>query len=430
MWRKTDSAVVFKLSLIALALISSFYIFYGSVHLLVHYHGGVDLEGRVIEQQYVYRGVYPALANPENGYPRAHLIVPYVDRELDISFFEGIKNNFEGVTAKQGRKTYSTGYLPWSYFNATLFFPPFVSQWEWANIKWYFWALNLLCLLLTALLVYQKTKAMGVQWALVAAFLPIANVATHLNLKNGNYAIIVVFCLFLFLHCIERKNQFGAFLAICLALIKPNISMLFVLITLVRRQFVLAAGIVIYLIVATLVISNVTQSSVYSMFEAFFDNFADFAQKRTDLMLYVESIVAQFGFAEHYLDTLVYLLLFISACLSYAFIVLVSRFKIDNLTLFAGIAVISRVGMYHRNYDDSMLVFLLLALFYLFHKTRHHIDFLCFILVGLTLWLPIGEYASKEVKSIKVIIWLASMAWLFFRHWQGTKIDDKSQNTA
>jgi hypothetical protein len=86
------------------------------------------------------------------------------------------------------------------------------------------------------------------------------------------------------------------------------------------------------------------------------------------------------------------------------------------LTRAAILCVMARLWMYHRRYDDMMLVFLLLALAIAALEHEKKTSFIPFCLVGATLWLPLREsHHTPPVVLTKVAIWLGALGWLVTR---------------
>jgi hypothetical protein len=76
-------------------------------------------------------------------------------------------------------------------------------------------------------------------------------------------------------------------------------------------------------------------------------------------------------------------------------------------TSFAVLSVIARLWMYHRRYDDTMLIFLLVVLGGLTLRRPSAWRLIVFGLVGLSLWLPLREQDQTAViVAGRVFAWL------------------------
>jgi hypothetical protein len=80
------------------------------------------------------------------------------------------------------------------------------------------------------------------------------------------------------------------------------------------------------------------------------------------------------------------------------------------LILFAIPAVIGRLWMYHRRYDDAMLVFLLVPLGLLALSRRTPATLVSFLIVGLSLSAPPRDSdQTTAVILAKVLVWIVGL---------------------
>src|SRR5205085_87263 len=103
------------------------------------------------------------------------------------------------------------------------------------------------------------------------------------------------------------------------------------------------------------------------------------------------------------------LICFVSGLIAGCFLIWQSR-HCSPLVLFAIAATIGRLWMYHRRYDDCMLVFLFVPLLTAAWKSPTSLPLLCVALLGLSLWFPLREPDQIAfVVSAKIASWVAAL---------------------
>jgi hypothetical protein len=79
---------------------------------------------------------------------------------------------------------------------------------------------------------------------------------------------------------------------------------------------------------------------------------------------------------------------------------------------FAVAAVAGRLWTYHRDYDNGMLLFLLVAVGRLALERGSPWRLLAFLAVGASLWAPARLTAAMPVPLAQHLVWIAGLAWL------------------
>ena len=173
-----------------------------------------DLERRWIEQQYIFAG--------QNPYD-----VAFEQRRRAGGLTGGVPPPREsGVMAEVG-VPWDVDYPPWAYFTACAFFWP-----DRSSTPYWFAGWQAMSLVIVLRWVCRATPTTG----LALRVLPLGAIAAFgsicTTVGTGNYGVIVLACLTLSLEFGERNWHLASGIALGVALLKPNLSGLFVLIPL------------------------------------------------------------------------------------------------------------------------------------------------------------------------------------------------------
>jgi hypothetical protein len=348
------------------------YLLRGYYFLLFSEIGAGDLFARWQEQQYIYRGLYP--------YPLPNQPSNYLPAIGEIR---------------------SGGYPAWAFFSGFLVFPHI----SWASLRIYQAFLNALSLGVLTLFAYQLGQPHSKSKALfaTASCLAISSHATTLGL--GQYGIIINAFLISF-YWLFKRHQIGAGLLLGLALGKPNISAFFLLPLLIKGKYKAVIAFFLYIALATLSIITLTRVNLVSVFKGLYEQLYYFGDHGYTAVTVFSSLGVRPEMATLLLGGMV--------C-SIGMIFLRSLRHQPLLSLFAMSSVMGRVALYHRVYDNVMLVFLLAALMSLFFQSGKRNDLFIFILVGVTLWIPAKLTDFSIVQIAQTIIWISSLIYLLMR---------------
>lgn len=364
--------VLFFVSILLIS-ISLIYLAIGFYNLVVVENLAIDLFGRWKEQQYIYQGVYPYDAM--KGSPN---IIPEI----------GTIN--------------SGGYPPWSFFTGFVFLPPI----SWELTRLYHGLLNIMSILVSAVFAYQIGLPYSRSKALfsVAAILAITGHKSTLGM--GQYGIIINALLIFMFWLIQKNKNIWAGLIFGIAMVKPNISASYFLILIIQKRLKAILAFSLYIILGSINIWIITKLTPIYMLNKIFEQSKYFADKGYSG---IDAITA-FGFDPKQAT----LLLGIIALLVLSIIIYLCR-NYSLLNLFAICSVIGRVCIYHRHYDNVMLIFLLLALLKITFENRNRLNILFLSLVSLSLWLPatVIDYANLEV--VQLVIWTIALGHILIQ---------------
>lgn len=334
--------------------------------------GARDLLERWREQQYIYLKTYPY----------------YMDRA--------------DIDPRLGRVR-SGGYPPWAFFTGFFIFPNI----SWTLTRFYQVILNIVSLGILSRFAYQIGVPFGrsIAYFFVVACLAISSNSTTLN--NGQYGIIINAFLIGVYHFVQTGKNSLAGIFLGLALAKPNISAFYLFSLAIDRRFrsiLVAFG---YIISATLYISWITKLDFRNVIARFLYQIKYVADDGFSSI----NILAKMGISTEFA-------LFLVSSIALGLSVVIFR-KLQNtplLILFAFASVTGRVLIYHRSYDDVMLVFLLLALLQLAFQNPNRYNIGSVFLAGLTLWIPLGlQNRIPYWHSFQLFIWIILLFYLFSR---------------
>ncbi|GFE71023.1 glycosyltransferase family 87 protein [Chroococcus sp. FPU101] len=361
--------ITFILLVLSLAYLSK-----GFYNLVLNEKSAKDLFQRWQEQQYIYQGAYP----------------------YDV-----------GKTIKVDPKIgmiRSGGYPPWAFFTGFLFVPPI----SWNLTRLYFGLLNIISLVVLALFAFHlgKPYSCSKAWFSMAASLAISSHTTSLN--NGQYGIIINAFLILMYWSLYKNWNLLAGLAFGVAMIKPNISALYIFVLLIRRRIKALISFSIYLTFATLVICYLTKLSPFYLMEGMFRYSSYFAKQGYSLI----NVLMNFG-----LDSEV--ATFVAPLLGLIVITIISYLcrNYSLLTLFAIASFVGRVWTYHRVYDNVMLIFLVFALLNLTFQNPKKLNIIVLSLLLITLWLPARITTLPYVEISQMAIWVISLVYLLIQEY-------------
>jgi hypothetical protein len=367
-----------RLATALLILLGLVYLVNGILTLTSSNFGG-DLRTRWREQHYLIGGIDP----------------------YDISVqFKGMKPNAaERVRiAKHNLQNEPiidpSGYPPWGLAASFMFIP--TGQLHRAQV--FFAAICLLALGLTVWLTYILGRHWGAWPGLLMAAAVFAMFSNASTLRLGQYGLILNAFLFLYLWTSAKGQQIGAGLAMAVAAIKPNFSVLQVAVMLFRRQWVSAALVAVVSAAASLIPWVLTGVDPIEMTQQMLHQSAYTSEGGTSLLQVVRSFMP-YPLAATALGLV-----------GLAFTLLLG-WHYRNSSPLVGVsvaAVIGRICLYHRQYDNIMLMFPLLVLGLLALIIRKPWAWIVFAINGATLWMPIpySAYSPLFIMAMSAV-WLA-----------------------
>jgi len=374
-----------------LLLVGAAYLGRGFTFLLLQRYSLTDFKHRWGEQRYVYNG--------QNPYDVVELIAAQHAKQPppECSRDNRVDPRIGPLYFRQG------GYPPWAFVTGALFVLPAAFPIA-CN---YYAVLNALALVLTFLWAYHMGRSHSRASGLVLGAAALAIFGNYKTLQVGQYGILVNGLLIGLYYLLVRHRRWLAGVAYGMAALKPQISALFAIIFLVRRQWASLLAATAYIGLASLGTWALTKTNPIEMLSQMYDmgqkwvdsSYSTFTQVLVELHVdkkIVTPVVAILGL----LSTGVLMWLWRNGSM---------------LTLFAIAATIGRLWSYHRNYDDVMLIFLVVALGKTVLARPSLWTVFAFILVGLTLWVPVPSLHKLyplELQLIQIFGWLFGLAVL------------------
>ncbi|MGB3757363.1 MAG: glycosyltransferase family 87 protein, partial [Rivularia sp. (in: cyanobacteria)] len=283
-----------------------------------------------------------------------------------------------------------------------VFLPPI----SWELTRFYHLILNIVSILVLAVFAYQIGFPYGKSKALFTLTACLAVSSHKSTLEMGQYGIILNALLILVFWLIQNNKNIWAGLIFGIAMVKPNISAPYFLILIIHKRFQAIISFFIYIIFGSINIWIITKLTPIYMINKILKqskHFADkgysgihaftalgFDPKQATILLGIIGILT--------ITTIIYL------CRNYSL-----------LNLFAICSVIGRICIYHRIYDNLMLMFLLLAIIQITFDNLNKLNIFLLTLVSLSLWLPaiIIDFANLEFAQI--VIWIAALGHILIQ---------------
>jgi hypothetical protein len=362
----------------ALALLFAVYLVLGFVD-FVQDSGGHDLQQRWVQENYVARGVNPHLVYPKTIQRTG--ANEFLDPEIGYSV--GISNP------------------PWSYALNMLLVPPI----DWAWTKIHYAVLTVIFLVLQSWWIYRLAAPHEVVVRLFLVFSCLAFYANYMTIGLGQYSIVINLGIAGMLLGLERGRPVLAGLAFCLAMVKPQTTLLLILVPIVKGEWkcVVSAGLL--LCVTTLAVAGWVGDSPQAMLLQVLDGASDL----TDSINFgLPHLLTRAGLEAGGV---------VPGMLFFGFLttILVYRLRAAPTVLLATIPlVVGQLWTYSRRYDHTNLYVLvaLLGLLALDRKGRRH--WAAFLLVGASLWLPTSsEIWVLWLPLLQFAIWIGALFVLF-----------------
>jgi hypothetical protein len=367
---------------------------------------------RWLEQRYVYNGQNPYDVVQLVRARRFNLPLPECTRDNRVDPAIGTPYQRAG------------GYPPWTFLSVA----PIVLPTRWGIAAAYFAFLNLLALLITFVWAYgigqPRSQAAGV-------FLGAAVLAAFGNFKSlevGQYGILVN-ALLVCVYWLVQKRRFAASgILFGLATLKPQISVLFGLAFLVRRQWRTLATATAYVALASIVTWVLTKTNPVEMLEQMYalgQSWVDHPNPSVHQQIPLGCCSFSSVLLDLHLDRKIATPVSAISGLVMAGALMSFWRNSSTLTLFAIAATMGRLWSYHRPYDDVMLIFLLVALGKLALTHRSLGTVVAFCLVGLSLWAPLTDnFPPMPVQIAMISSWLFGLAILLAAEPRTGQVED------
>ena len=393
---------------VVLLLVSAAWVVLGLYSLLVM-NFALDIRMRWVEQRYVYNGQNPYDIVELVTALREHRPPPECPRDNRIDPHIGPPYHRQG------------GYPPWAFPTAALFILPT----GFLVTRIYYSVLNLLALTVIFVWAYRLGRPHSRAGGVFLAAAALAIFGFYRTLEVGQYGILINGLLIGVYYLVEKHKPVSAGIVYGMAAMKPQISALFAVSFLVRRQWKSLVAATAYVVMASLVTWALTKTNPIEMLSQM-QHLVHRWIYHPDL--YVEYIDPKEGGP------------FPQGCSSISFMLMYFHVDWDiatplgavlgllatgiltwlwrnssTLTLFAIAATAGRLWSYHLPYDNAMLVFLVVALGRLALLRPSISSVLAFGLVGLSLWTPVrGIYDAYPLpfQVFQMGSWMFGLAML------------------
>jgi hypothetical protein len=290
------------------------------------------------------------------------------------------------------------GYPPWAYFSAAAFVLPI--RYEYARN--YFAVLNALALGISLAWAYQVGRPHSRAGGVFLATAVLAMYANFVCLDLGQYGILINALLIGVYILVERHRPVLAGITFGVAAIKPQITALFAIVFLVRRQWTLLAAATAYVLLACGGTWYLTKTNPIEML----------GQMRVVVGAYIgrgtssiPQLLLNLGMEQQVAAPLTIVLGLVSTL-----VIMWLWRNSPTLTLFAVAATIGRIWTYHQTPDNVMLIFLVVALGKLVLDHRSIWTVIAFFAVACSLTIRF------QFHTIAYPLWAAfaqMSSWLF-----------------
>jgi hypothetical protein len=296
--------------------------------------------------------------------------------------------------------TLTGGYPPWSFFTGLALVLPA----DWDVTVNYFAFVNLLAVGVTAVWAYRLGRPQGVAAGVFLAAAILAVFSHQTTLRQGQYGIIVNALLIGMFWCLESRKPFSAGLFYGMAVVKPTVSVPFLLVFIARRQYRALAGAAVYGAVACAVVWALTRTNPVEMLR-------DALHESQGYVAYGDGLIRiliQTGGMSPRSATLLLMIggLVVGGVLTHLY-----RNR-STLTLFAIAALVGRLWTYHERWDNVTLIFLLAPLAQLALTRPSFWTVTGFLAVGLTLCVPAPSGSPTvllAVTTVQTLIWCTGL---------------------
>jgi hypothetical protein len=359
---------------VALAALAIAYVVVGARY-FISFDEGMDAHFRWQEVSYVARGVDPYL----------------------------VLRGLHPVDEAIGAVRYV--YPPWSYFFGFFLVPPVPFRWAMA----WFGLVNFAAIAAIAAWAWSSARRFG-PWAggFVAAAM-LSSLSVAVGLRHGQYSIVVCALLLGLIHLEERERPVLAGACLGLAMIKPQIALLFFFIPLVRRSWVTlvtAAGLVgVGWLIASALVGRSPSILLFTLLKE--------GTHYEDAYLGILHFLVAAGVSRPWVTGMGAVLgLVATAALSF-------RYRSQPPLLQGAVcAVIATLWGYHRTADVLVIGLLVVALCLVALRDGDSRSWTAVATVGASYWIPHMNvfYTMPFVPEFYRILWIAGLAFALHRH--------------
>lgn len=344
-----------------------------------------DFNLRWVEQQYVFRGKNPIDLAERYVAELEGKPAPQVPRDSSIDSDLGPANG--------------GGYPPWAYITGAVLSWPSTPT----AARWYFGLINLGLLSFLLIWAFKLGLRDGKRVALCFAASLLATSSICSTFGVGQYGVVVLSAL-AGAWWLDQKNRWVlAGLLLGVAMMKITLAGPFMLPFLVKRRWkvlIVATG---YIGLGSVIVWLVVKTNPIEMLQQLLAVSKYYALEGYSLV----NILGSFGVETRSAIEL-------AAPLSLALAMVLSYLwrSAPMLTHFAIAALTARLWTYHKDYDNLIMIFLMLALGVVALRNYSRLALAAFFVMGLSLWLP-GRLTDIQVYRVfQGVAWLGCLAVL------------------
>jgi hypothetical protein len=337
-----------------------------------------DLYQRWVEERNLVHHHNPAADSPD-------AVMPYFDPQY-----------------KENGTLTNVLYPPWAFVSSLIFVPPAPFR----IVRLYFMGMCLLSLGLMAYWAYRTAKPFGELWPAIAAVVPLSMASVSYCLSNGQYAIVIAGLLVGSLLMVERRQLILAGIFLGLSLLKPSLSLPFVVAFLALRLWLPVAVAVLWNIGTALAEWALTGCSPMFLMHQSSVNLHRWQNTSQNL---ITTIILQTAGSNQTVETAV----MAAIGLAGAILILLARQKRCGIvTLFAIAAVTGLSWTYRKEYDAPVVVFLLIGLLAVALKTRNPLATAALVSCCVFLLLPF-RMRHHNLLAMQVLEFLSWVLGIF-----------------
>jgi len=305
--------------------------------------------------------------------------------------------DFQKASLEAGKKVKGLDYPPWSYFTGFIFLWPA----KWSLVRIYFALWNAVALGMIGFWAFRIGRERD---RLTACFLCVSTLALsnfYTTLWLGQYSIIVV-AILVGVYLLETKKlPFLSGLVMGFAMLKPTISIPFLFALLIKKKFYSLFISMAYITIAAVIIGIMIKTYPLEMFHRAYMASNDNVMRVLNPARYLIHAGLSAPTA-----LLLSAITFLGAALLLMLLFVRSPLQVH----FSIAAVAGRLATYHRQYDNIMILFLLVPLGYLAFVRDSKWGLAGFLLVGFSLWLPIPALRCEGFQLFQILAWILGLA--------------------
>jgi hypothetical protein len=289
-----------------------------------------------------------------------------------------------------------SGYPPWSFTESLLFIYPIPLRAD--QVLFAIWSMSALVFTLCWIYRFILPFGRGAAWFVTAGALAVNGNSGTLRL--GQYGLLLNAFLLLAISAQFRRKPVSSGLAMAIAAMKPNYSFLQFFIWLLYRRWMVLLTVAVVCMLASLLPWCLTGVNPVEMLMQMLHQAAGTAQNDTSL-LRVAAGVMPFSVASMSLGLL--------GVLGTVMLGWPLR-KASPVVGLSIASVIGRVSLYHRQYDNTMLVIPLAVLAWIAVQKNQRLIWISFAIFGLSVWAPLrySDYTPLTV-SLLSICWFLGL---------------------